>query len=68
MLFLPNRLQGPYGSMARTPAWSAGETAVSLPNRRFRLLDLEVRIWRANARRRTSFPVPVSLNRLAAPL
>src|SRR6478752_5968984 len=38
------------------------------PNLRFRERGFEVRIWRANACRRATLPVPVFLKRLDAPL
>ena len=38
------------------------------PNFRLRLLALEVRMWRANACRRSTLPVAVILKRFCAPL
>jgi len=38
------------------------------PSRRLRLLAFEVRMWRANACRRATLPVAVSLKRFCAPL
>src|SRR6476646_3003514 len=38
------------------------------PNLRFRERGFEVRMWRANACRRATLPVPVFLKRLDAPL
>ena len=52
--------------------WTSGLLASSAtlawPSRRFRERDLEVKMWRAKACRRLILPVPVFLNRLAAPL
>jgi hypothetical protein len=46
----------------------AGSATADRTSRRFRERDFEVRMWRANAWWRLIFPVPVFLNRLAAPL
>ena len=54
--------------MARIAGAFAGETMTDWPNLRLRLLDLEVRMWRANACRRSTLPVAVSLKRFCAPL
>jgi len=54
--------------MARIAGAFAGETTVDCPNLRLRLLAFEVRMWRAKAWRRSTFPVAVSLNRFCAPL
>jgi len=54
--------------MARIAGAFAGETMTDWPNLRLRLLALEVRMWRANACRRSTLPVAVSLKRFCAPL
>src|SRR5579863_303979 len=49
-------------------AWSAASATTPLCSLFFLLRDLDVRMCRANAWCRTTFPVPVFLNRLDAPL
>src|SRR5580704_4469727 len=54
--------------MRRSTAWSAASATTEVCSLFLRLRALEVRMCRANACWRTTFPVPVFLNRLDAPL
>jgi hypothetical protein len=54
--------------MLRNFAWSVSSAITLRPNLRFRERGFEVRMWRANACRRATLPVPVFLKRLDAPL
>lgn len=57
-----------YGSMRRTALLSASEIRPDLRRFRLRLVDFLVSIWLLYALLRLIFPVPVALNRFAAPL
>ena len=54
--------------MRSRPGWLVGSATTPVWSLFFRLRDLDVRICRANACCLTTFPVPVFLNRLDAPL
>src|SRR5580693_4885910 len=54
--------------MRCSTAWSAASATTPVCSLFFLLRDLDVRMCRANACCRTTFPVPVFLNRLDAPL
>src|ERR1700733_2214224 len=54
--------------MRCSTAWSAASATTPVCSLFFRLRDLDVRMCRANACCLTTFPVPVFLNRLDAPL